>query len=81
VERDPEGFQRACGAISAFARLGQPFDADDVRAWACPFESPNVIGAAFSRARRAGIIRTAGVTTAKAASRHGGLVRLWEGVP
>jgi hypothetical protein len=81
VSADPDGFERASRAIRALAALGRPFDASDVRAWAGPFESPNVIGAAFSRARKAGLIRASGVTTAKAASRHGGLVRLWEGVP
>jgi hypothetical protein len=81
VAADPEGFARASRAISALAKLGHPFDADAVRAWAGPFETGNVIGAAFSSAKKAGIIRVAGVTTAKATSRHGGLVRLWEGVP
>jgi hypothetical protein len=81
VSADPEGFARASTAIQPLAALGPPFDASDVRAWAGPFESPNVIGAAFSRARKSGLIRASGVTTAKAASRHGGLVRLWEGVP
>jgi hypothetical protein len=81
VNADPEGFERASRAIAALAALGSPFDASDVRAWAGPFESPNVLGASFSRARKAGLIRASGVTTAKAASRHGGLVRLWEGVP
>jgi hypothetical protein len=80
VAADPEGFARASNAIAALAGLGGPFDASDVRAWAGPFESPNVIGAAFSAARKAGQIRSAGVTTSKATSRHGGLVRLWEGV-
>ena len=81
VSADPEGFARASNAISALAKLGHPFDASDIRAWAGPFQSPNVIGAAFSTARKAGLIRSAGVTTSKATSRHGGLVRLWEGVP
>jgi hypothetical protein len=81
VERDPHGFERASDAISALPRLRQPFDADDVRVWAGPFQSVNVLGAAFSAAKKRDLIRTAGVTTAKAVSRHGGLVRLWEGVP
>jgi hypothetical protein len=79
VSADPEGFERASKAIAALAALGNRFDASDVRAWAGPFETGNVIGAAFSAAKKAGLIRVAGVTTAKAASRHGGLVRLWEG--
>lgn len=77
---DPDGFGRASKAIAQLAKLGRPFDAGDVRAWAGPFESPNVIGAAFSAARKAGLIRSAGVTTSRAVSRHGGLVRLWQGV-
>lgn len=81
VNADPEGFERASNAIVALAALGSPFGADEVRAWGGPFQFPNVIGAAFSAARKAGVIRSAGVTTSKATSRHGGLVRLWEGVP
>lgn len=78
---DPGGFQRASDAIATLAELGRPFDAGDVRAWARPFSTGSVIGAAFSAAKRAGLIRVAGITTSKAVSRHGGLVRLWEGVP
>jgi hypothetical protein len=78
---DPEGFERASKAIAVLAELGHHFDAGDVRAWAGPFETGNVIGAAFSAAKKAGLIRVAGVTTSRAVSRHGGLVRLWEGVP
>jgi hypothetical protein len=78
---DIEGFERASKAIAALAKLGHAFDAGDVRAWAGPFETGNVIGAAFSAAKKAGLIRVAGVTTSKAVSRHAGLVRLWEGVP
>jgi len=81
VQTDPEGFRREARAIAVLAEFGNQFSADDVRAWAGPFESPDVIGAAFSAAKRAGLIRVAGVTTSKAVSRHGGLVRLWEGVP
>jgi hypothetical protein len=80
VHSDPEGFERASRAIE-LAKLGRPFDAGAVRAWAGPFETGNVIGAAFSAAKKAGLIQVAGVTTSKAVSRHGGLVRLWEGVP
>jgi hypothetical protein len=79
VQTDPEGFERASRAIAELAKLSHPFDASDVRAWAGPFETGNVIGAAFSPAKKAGLIRVAGVTTSKAISRHGGLVRLWEG--
>jgi hypothetical protein len=79
VNADPEGFERACQAIRALAALGRPFDAGDVRAWAGPFESPNVIVAAFSASRKARLIRSVGVAASKTTSRHGGLVRLWEG--
>ena len=51
---DPEGFERASQAIATLADLGHTFDAHDVRAWAGPFESPDVIGAAFSAARESG---------------------------
>lgn len=78
---DPEGFERAAKAIAVLAEFGNGFSADDVRAWAGPFESPDVIGAAFSAAKKAGLIRVAGTTTSKTVTRHGGLIRLWEGVP
>ena len=81
IQTDPEGFRRAARAIAVLAEFGNQFDADDVRAWAGPFESPDVIGAAFSAAKKAGIIRVAGTTTSKSVTRHGGLIRLWEGVP
>jgi hypothetical protein len=81
AQTDPAGFERALKAISVLAEFGNTFDAGDVRAWAGPFETGNVIGAAFSAAKKAGLIRVVGVTTSKAVSRHGGLVRLWEGVP
>jgi hypothetical protein len=81
TQTDPDGFERASKAIAELAKLGRPFDAGNVRTWAGPFETGNVIGAAFSFAKKAGLIRVAGVTTSKAVPRHGGLVRLWEGVP
>jgi hypothetical protein len=81
TQTDPDRFGRACKAIAELAKLGHPFDAGDVRAWAGPFETGNVLGAAFSAAQKAGLIQVAGVTTSKAVSRHGGLVRLWEGIP
>ena len=81
VAADPEGFERVSKAIAELAEAGEEFTADDVRAWSGPISSPDVIGAAFSAAKKAGLIRVAGVTTSKAVSRHGGLVRLWEGVP
>jgi hypothetical protein len=81
VPADPDGFERALRAIMLLAEFGNTFDAGDVRTWAGPFETGNVSGAAFSHAKRAGLIRVAGVTTSKAVTRHGGLVRLWEGIP
>jgi hypothetical protein len=81
VQTDPEGFERAARAIAVLAEFGNQLSADDLRAWAGPFESPDVIGAAFSAAKKAGLIRVAGTTTSKAVSRHGGLMRTWEGIP
>jgi hypothetical protein len=78
---DPEGFEWALEAIAGLADQGYPFDAADVRAAAGPFERPNVVGAAFSAARKAGLIEVAGYATSRTVSRHGALVRLWRGAP
>jgi hypothetical protein len=80
VAADPEGFDRASKAIAELTKAGDEFTADDVRAWSGPFSLPDVIGAAFSAAKKAELIRVAGVTTSKAVSRHGGVVRTWRGV-
>jgi hypothetical protein len=76
---DPEGFARALEAIAELSAEGEPFDSTDVRAVAGPFERPNVVGAAFSAARKAGLIEVAGYGASRTVSRHGSLVRLWRG--
>ena len=81
VAADPEGFRRALEAIATLAGEAYPFDAADVRAVAGRFQSPNVVGAAFSTARKAGLIEVAGYVPSRNVSRHGALVRLWRGAP
>jgi len=68
AKTDPEGFERAFQTITTLAELGRQFDAGDVRAWAGPFETGNVIGAAFSAAKKAGLIRVAGYAPSKTAT-------------
>jgi hypothetical protein len=78
---DPDGFERALQAIAGLIEDGYPFDAADVRAAAGPFDHPNVVGAAFSAAKKAGLIEVAGYSASRNVSRHGSLVRLWRGGP
>lgn len=53
---------------------------DDLRDFDQP-EHPNAIGGVFTAARRRGLLRQLDWTTAKAKSRHGGVVRLWAPTP
>lgn len=65
--------------IRDLAATGQEFTADQVRQQVDP-ASPQLLGAAFSRAARDGIIVCVGATTSASPSRHGGLLRVWRGV-
>lgn len=69
-------------AIEVLAAKGEPFSADDARAIAGDpprFTHPNVAGACFNAAARAGIIRMVGVGISRRAVGHGNLTRLWMG--
>jgi hypothetical protein len=69
-------------AIEVLAAKGDPFSADDARAIAGDpprFTHPNVAGAVFNAAARAGIIRMVGVGISRRAVGHGNLTRLWTG--
>lgn len=77
---------RADLAIIQLARVGDPFTSDDLLHLIGPPDTShapnsrnNAVGAAFSRARRAGMIRVVGYAQSKALHRKGGLVRVWQG--
>lgn len=67
-------------AIALLASLGEPFSADDLRDDRFGLAvKPNEVGPAFSRARRAGVIRLVGYRPSRCPSRHGGIQRVWVG--
>lgn len=68
-------------AITDLAATGRPFSADHVRDMGVPDpDHPNRWGAAFSSARKAGVIRRVGYAPSTTESRHGGVVTVWQGV-
>ena len=78
-QADANGFDEALGIIAELADSGATFGADDVRV-RMHLGSPSCLGAAFSAAAREGLISVAGVSTARAVSRHKSLSRVWRGV-
>jgi hypothetical protein len=79
LDFDPDWANRAWDALIELARRGV-FSADDLIARVGSPESPSAVGGLFRRAARAGQIRCVGFTTSTRIARHGGVVRLWEGV-
>jgi hypothetical protein len=67
--------------IAAFAKSGIEFSADDLRKSIRPAPHDNLWGAAFSAARRRGIITCAGYRESTTPSRRHGVVRLWAAPP
>jgi hypothetical protein len=57
------------------------FDASDLRRACSPAPSPNLIGAVFRRASKAGLIEMVDVARSRDVTRHGGLVRRWRTLP
>lgn len=76
-------WHRACDAtIANLAATGDPFTADDVRAVVGPpvAASPQAFGARFHAAHSAEVIVPVGFTTSDRPERHGGILRVWQGV-
>ncbi len=68
--------------IEALAAGGETFCADDARLMAGDppaAYSPNLVGALFNHAAKAGLIRTVGFTRSARVKGHQNLVRLWRG--
>lgn len=79
---DAEFEHSALRAIAQLARYGTQFTTDDVRAMGVPEpNSPSRWGVVMQAAHRAGTIRPVAATNSRRPVRHGGLQRVWEGVP
>lgn len=77
----PETIDRVESVIKEIAGQGKRFTAFEVRkvlkARGITYINANVIGAAFGRASRKGIISVAGVTNSEDKSAHSRLIREW----
>lgn len=71
--------ERAANVITYLAESGKPFTADDVRELAGDPSRVNALGAAMSRAAKAGIIDRVGTQNASRPSRHASLQVIWVG--
>lgn len=68
-------------AVSWWAEAGVQFTANDVRDLGVPeADHPARWGALFSAMRARGVIAPVGYTTSTRRSRHGGVLRIWQGV-
>jgi hypothetical protein len=70
--------ERAGQAINQLVAKGDPFTAEDVRALAGDPDHPNSMGAALSKAARAGRISAIGWGEPSRTERHGNKMRIWQ---
>lgn len=68
-------------AIAFLAASGRPFTTDDLRDLGADADHPNRWGAGVKAAVTAGTIECVGFTASTRPSRHGGILRVWRGVP
>lgn len=69
-------------AVSWWAAAGVPFTADDLRDLGVPeADHPNRWGALFAAFHRRGTIVPVGYRVSTRKARHGGVLRVWRGVP
>lgn len=66
-------------AIGYLASTGVPFSADDCRDLVPPPDHPARVGARFSAAMKAGLIRPTGYAISRSTTRHAGVLRTWVG--
>jgi hypothetical protein len=67
--------------IEHLAALGRHFTADDLWTLNVPMPAhPNQVGAAFSAARKQGVITSVGYAPSTRKGRNGSVVRVWVGV-
>ena len=83
IENSDDSYRNKLWAtIEALAAGGETFCADDARLMAgdppaaC---SPNLVGALFNHAAKAGLIRTVGFTRSARVKGHGNVLRWWRG--
>lgn len=79
---DPWWLDSTMTAIGALAATGEIFTTDNLRDDPYSLPEPRHSshwGAAFSMARRQGLIRPVGYAASRTASRNGGVLRLWRG--
>lgn len=67
----------ALETIEAIAREQWTFSSDDLRERMRPAPNPNMVGAAFSAARKANLITPIGYMASRSKSRRLGVVRVW----
>lgn len=80
VLEDLEWTDDALKVITAWAKSGLRFSAEDLRQSHRPPPSKYAPGNAFQMARKAGLIRAVGFKLSTDPSRKGGVVRIWEGI-
>ena len=76
---DPDLLDEVVNAITELAWTGDVFSADHVRSRVGPGCS-SLLGVAFRKVARQGLIAPAGITVSDAVTRHRGLQRQWVGV-
>lgn len=76
---DPWWKSCADTAIAYLASTGLEFTADDLRALVPAPDHPARVGAHFSAAMKAGLIRPTGYAISKSTTRHAGVLRSWVG--
>lgn len=67
----------AINMLTAYAKSGLVFSAEDLRESMRPAPSPSQVGTAFREAHRLGIIRPTGYKESSTPSRKGGVIRQW----
>lgn len=71
----------AVDKLAMWAKSGLMFTAADLRNTLRPAPHPNMVGAAFRIAKGRGLIQSVGYEHSTTPSRHGAVLRTWEGVP
>jgi hypothetical protein len=71
--------EETLAVIAELADRGTPFDSEAVRLVTGAGPSVGSLGVAFAEARRRGWISCVGYSTSSRPSRHGGIVRVWQG--
>jgi hypothetical protein len=80
-EHAPDDWRERAEALAVkFAHWGEPFSADDLRAYGLDEpDHPNRWGALFNTLSGRHLIQQAGFTTSTRPERHGSVLRLWTG--